>query len=373
MLLNFICSMIVKLELMKLIFKILISIFTTYSLAAQTLYTTSFEGMADECYFIRRSDPCSWETAMPNVSVTFVNGFDQNRAQIDNAYAVTGSNSLRMFYPKDQFGTANTGGQAPLVVPAANEYYASYYVRFSDDFSYGTTSEGGKLPGLAGGGRCSGCATCTGANGFTCRLMWRKGGTLVLYLYHLDKSNPPCGDNDTLKVNGQKFIITKGTWIKVTERVKVNTGTNHDGEVEIWLNDKPALLRTGIQFVNNGDKVDQLYFSTFHGGSTAAWAPTVDSYLWFDDIKISTDKSYFFTTTDNLTAYSPTMDMRILKSTDLESVTVYDLQGKKIKEILTESNSNDIEVPLKELKSGYYIVVAKYKNEVVTKKIYITE
>lgn len=201
--------------------------------------------------------------------------------------------------------------------------------------------------------------------------MWRKGGSLVLYLYHLDKANPPCGDNDTLKVNGQKFIITKGTWIKVTERVKVNTGTNHDGEVEIWLNNMPALLRTGIQFVNNGDQVDQLYFSTFHGGSTVAWAPTVDSYLWFDDIKISTDKSYFFTTTDLIPSYTSTMDMRILNSSDLESVVVYDMQGKKIKEMQVLNQSSDTEVPLKELNTGYYIIVAQYKNEIVTKKIFI--
>jgi hypothetical protein len=356
--------------------KIVATLFLTITISlgvfAQTLYSTSFEGLSDECYFVRRSNPCSWETAMPSVSVTFVNGFDQNRAQIDNAYSVTGSNSLRMFYPQGQFGTANTGGQAPLVVPAAAEYYTSYYVRFSDNFSYGTTSEGGKLPGLAGGARCSGCAVCDGTNGFTCRLMWRKGGSLVLYLYHLDKSNPPCGDNDTLKVNGQKFIITKGTWIKVTQRVKVNTGTNHDGEVEIWLNDKPALLRTGIQFVNNGDQVNQLYFSTFHGGSNSTWAPTVDSYLWFDDIKISTDKSYFFTTTDKLNAYTPDMDMSIINTHLLESIVVYDVQGKKVKDINITDSQYDIKIPLSELKEGCYIILAKYKNEMVTKKIYIS-
>lgn len=127
---------------MKLFFKISLSLLITIQLSAQTLYSTSFEGLTDECYFLRNNNPCSWQTAMSNVTVPWVDGFDQNRAQIDNAYSVTGSNSLRMFYPKDQFGTANSGGQAPLMVPAAAEYYVSYYVRFSEDFSYGNTSEG---------------------------------------------------------------------------------------------------------------------------------------------------------------------------------------------------------------------------------------
>ncbi|WP_162144155.1 T9SS type A sorting domain-containing protein [Sporocytophaga myxococcoides] len=150
----------------------------------------------------------------------------------------------------------------------------------------------------SGGGRCSGCATCTGSNGFTARLMRRTDGKAVIYLYHLNKVNPPCGDNYDTVVDGKTLYFEKGQWYKISQRVKVNSGVNKDGEVEMWINDQHAQIRlysgalvdklSRIQFVTNGDKVDALYFSTFHGGSTADWAPLVDSYIWFDDIVIST-------------------------------------------------------------------------------------
>jgi len=72
----------------------------------------------------------------------------------------------------------------------------------------------------------------------------------------------------------------------VDERVKINTGNNNDGEVQLWIDGEEALLTTGIRFVNDGSLVDTLYFSTFHGGADASWAPSVDCYIWFDDIRI---------------------------------------------------------------------------------------
>jgi hypothetical protein len=258
---------------------------------AQLSYT-GFEGLADESVFSQ----ASW-TAQ-GFTVPWVNGFDSNRGHIDNAYAKEGTTSLRITYPAGKYGpvTTGSGAQALLLVTPANQYYMTYWVRFSNNFSWGDTKEGGKLPGLGGGARCSGCITCTGSNGFTARLMWRTGGKLVLYLYHIeaDKIKPPCGDNITLQQNGSDYYITKGQWFQITERVKVNTGSNHDGEVELWINEQPALLVTGIEFVTNGDKVDNLYFSTFHGGNDAAWAPISDSYTWFDEIKISTNPADIF-------------------------------------------------------------------------------
>lgn len=276
-------------------FILFLLVITCQGIFGQIVESTSFEEFADKTNFTKSS----WQTA--GFSVPWVNGFDQNRGMVDDSYAVTGSKSLRLFYPKGQFGTSNSGGQASLTVAPRDEYFISYYVRFSDDFSWGNTSEGGKLPGLAGGARCSGCATCTGTNGFTARLMWRQGGKAVVYLYHLNKQQPPCGDNYEIFVDGKNFNFQKGKWHKVSQRVKVNTGTNKNGEVEMWIDDKQTQLKlydgtfvdklTSIQFVNNGDKVDALYFSTFHGGSNSGWAPTVDSYIWFDDVVISSRQS----------------------------------------------------------------------------------
>lgn len=162
-----------------------------------------------------------------------MNGFDQSRAFIDDAYARSGSKSLRVLFPADGVGPGPSGVQVPLAVSPADEYYVSYWLRFSDNFSWGGTSEGGKLPGLAGGSNCSGCNTCDGTNGFSARLMGRPSGRAVLYLYHMDKTNT-CGDNFDFKANNDNIIyFQKCQWYNITERVKVNSGSNNDGEVEL--------------------------------------------------------------------------------------------------------------------------------------------
>jgi hypothetical protein len=255
----------------------------TLSSFAQPLHQESFESLEAGSVFSQ----ASWTSK--GFNVPWVNGFDQDRARIDNTLSHTGFSSLKIIYPQGQFGPSGTGAQAPLMLPSANQYYSSYWLRFSDNFSWGTSSEGGKLPGLAGGARCSGCATCTGSNGFSARLMWRTEGKAVLYLYHMDKT-AACGDDISLQVeSGVDFVFQREQWYQIIQRVKVNTGNNFDGEVEVWINQKPALLKKGIRFVNNGDQVDSFYFSTFHGGSSAAWAPSVDSYAWFDDLTISSN------------------------------------------------------------------------------------
>ena len=354
-------------------------------LHAQPLEQASFESFADEEVFTQSS----WTAE--GFSVPWVNGFNQTRAHIDNAYAHSGSKSLRIFFPQGQFGPDNSGGQAPLMVPSASQYYISYWVRFSDNFSWGTTSEGGKLPGLAGGGRCSGCATCTGSNGFSARLMWRQGGKAVLYLYHMDKTTT-CGDNLNLQLTaGVDFVFQKGQWYQIIERVKVNTGNNKDGEVELWINQQPALSVNGIRFVNNGDKVDALYFSTFHGGSTAAWAPTVDSYIWFDDIMITSNPADIFTT---LSIADKSNQSKFIKSNEevklypqpmkageaftielvsgsntLMSMEWLDIYGRSIS--YKDAAPNAVQQHVPDMEKGFYILKIQLEDGVIVKKVYV--
>jgi hypothetical protein len=355
---------------------------------AQLSYT-GFEGLADESVF----NQASW-TAQ-GFTVPWVNGFDANRAFIDNAYAKEGATSLRITYPAGKYGpvTTGSGAQAPLMLTPAMQYYMTYWVRFSNNFSWGDSKEGGKLPGLAGGARCSGCIVCTGSNGFTARLMWRPGGKLVLYLYHIeaDKISPPCGDNLTLQQNGADYYITKGQWFQVTERVKVNTGSNHDGEVEVWLNEQPALLVTGVEFVTNGDKVDNFYFSTFHGGNDVSWAPTIDSYTWFDEIKISTNPADIFSPSglaamkkqknggkvsskeEIVVSPEPVKSgSSFLMDLSFKEETNYQLQWLNVSGHIIRSEEVNTETgPLlvPELTPGWYVLKMIFPEEVLTRKI----
>ena len=264
----------------KLLHLFFILVWTTFGLYAQVINQTSFENFNDEHEFLQ-SD---WSSEGFNPA--WVNGFNQSRVYVDDAQAQSGNKSLRVEYPSGGVGPASSGAQAPLQVSPQNELYMSYWVRFSDDFDWGGSNEGGKLPGLAGGGRCSGCSNCNGSNGFSARLMWRSGGRAVLYLYHMNKTNT-CGDNDNLlDGNGDPIYLQKGEWYHIAQRVKINSGNNADGEVEVWVNGVEAITRTGLQFVSNGDQVDVLYFSTFHGGSGGSWAPGNTCYTWFDDVII---------------------------------------------------------------------------------------
>lgn len=210
------------------------------------------------------------------------------RSMVDDSVAVSGKKSLRITYPKGCIGPGENGAQVPLVLPGRDQYYMSYWLRFSDNFSYAL---GGKLPGLAAGALCSGGEICDGSNGFSARFMWREEGKVVLYLYHMDKPGKWGDDHPLIFPSGEQVKFEHGKWYQIMERVKINSsGSNYDGEVEVWINGLQVLLRKGIRFTSNGEKVDRFYFSTFHGGNTPDWAPSETSYIWFDDIIISENK-----------------------------------------------------------------------------------
>lgn len=219
-----------------------------------------------------------------------------NRALIDDGTpAHSGDKSLRVHYPKGKVGPEDSGAQAPFELGKNREYYLSYWVKFSDDFSWGTTQYAGKVgAGLAGGASCSGGQVCDGTNGFSSRLIWRlNNGQAAVYYYSMGHEGE-YGDYAVLKKDGADIHWPKGSWVNIVQRVKVNTvsgGTaNPDGEIEVFYNGASAAKVTGLRFVTNDDQVDKAYFSSFAGGATTEFAPANDSYIWYDDLKVSTDR-----------------------------------------------------------------------------------
>lgn len=255
------------------------------ALSAETLSQTDFESAEIGKPFLREN----WKKEGFTTG-TWDNGLN-DRTIIDTAYYVSNSKSLRVEYPQGGLGTSETGAQVELKFTPRDEAYMSYWMRFSDNFSFGTTSKGGKLPGLSGGKNCSGGDSCDGTNGFSARFMWRNEGQIVLYLYHMDKP-AKWGEDHPLKYeDGSNVVFERGTWHHIGERVKINSsGDAYDGEVQAWVDGKEVLSLNGLRFTSNGDKVDKLYFSTFHGGNDQTWVPTETCYIWFDDIKIGTTR-----------------------------------------------------------------------------------
>ena len=226
-----------------------------------------------------------WELGMGNR--TWVDGYNFNHS---------GGQSLRVFYPKGKIGPEDSGAQAPLQLSKAREYYLSYWVRFSSDFSFGTTEFAGKVGlGLAGGASCSGGQVCDGTNGFSSRFIWRSGGKAAIYYYSMGHEGQYGDFQDLKNPAGQLLYFPRGGWVNVAQRVKVNSvsgGTaNADGEIDVWFNGTPAASIRNLRFVTNADQVDKAYFSSFAGGGTLEFAPTNDSWIWYDDLKVSTVRS----------------------------------------------------------------------------------
>lgn len=208
----------------------------------------------------------------------------------------SGQKSLRVFYPKGKIGPADSGAQAPFTLTKAREYYLSQWVRFSSDFSWGTTQFAGKVgTGLAGGASCSGGQVCDGYNGFSSRLIWRSSGQAAIYYYHMGHEGQYGDYVNLTNSSGTVIKWPRGQWVNVVQRLKVNTVTNGnanpDGEIQIWFNGAPAATIKGLRFVRNGDQVDRAYFSSFAGGATTDFAPANDSWIWYDDLKVSTVRS----------------------------------------------------------------------------------
>ncbi|MFO7868645.1 MAG: hypothetical protein R6U95_05030, partial [Bacteroidales bacterium] len=260
-------------------------LFVSFVAQSQVYYHTDFESQPVATAYERSV----WQADGFNTG-TWDNGL-VDRTWVTNSTSISGTQSLQIEYPADNYGTSNTGCQVRLEFSPQDEVYSSYNLKFSENFTWGTTSYGGKLPGLAGGDNCSGGDDCSsGTMGFTCRLMWRTGGKAVLYLYHMDKPGTYGEDIDLHWPEGGEVTFIPGEWYHITERVKINTdGSTYDGEVQIWVNGKEVLHVTGIRFTSNEDKIDNLYISTFHGGDDATWAPTSTCYTYIDDVTISSN------------------------------------------------------------------------------------
>src|SRR4051812_15857885 len=87
------------------------------TIAFAQLGYTGFEKFKDETVFTKTS----W--ASEGFTVPWVNGFDVNRAYVDNAFAHSGLMSLRIKYPTGSFGPTNSGAQAPLTVTPSSQLY----------------------------------------------------------------------------------------------------------------------------------------------------------------------------------------------------------------------------------------------------------
>jgi hypothetical protein len=195
---------------------------------------------------------------------------------------------IRVLYPQGAVGPKPGGAQWDYKLGQTfDELYCSYRVKFGKKFDF---IKGGKLPGLAGGKTNTGGHRPDGTDGWSARMMWRKEGKAVQYVYHADQASNYGDDFEWRTDYGASTFLTN-QWYTVEHHVVMNTPGNKDGRIEAWLDGVKVLDKTDLRFrEGNNFGIDTFMFSTFFGGNDPSWGPTKEEFTYFDDFIVSTQR-----------------------------------------------------------------------------------
>lgn len=205
--------------------------------------------------------------------------------------SINTSGHLVFHMPQGGVGTSGSGGQILSRLQVKEDYTLTYRVMFDPITGTYDWTEGGKLPGVGGGKNYTGGGNATNGDGFSVRLMFKPGGHLIPYVYHAGMTGE-YGDGFGPDMNTQALkdvVLYSSTWYAIKVYVKVNTGSNYDGILRIYVDDMatPKFEKTNIKYVTNGSQVDMLHLTAFHGGSDPLrYGPSHDQRIKFDWLKI---------------------------------------------------------------------------------------
>jgi hypothetical protein len=211
-----------------------------------------------------------------------VYGADQVTADFGNYKTLQGdtrlkidtSERLRFELPIGMLGSANTGGIIKAGIVPKNDYTIEYGIRFDSGFPW---SKGGKIPGFSGGKGYTGGEgdlARTLGDGFSVRLMWREGGRIIPYVYHAGMLE---NFGDTFGETLGYFTDTKEHKIKYY--AVLNTGSNADGILKIYLDDIQVFEKRDLLYRTDNSKIDTAHLAIFAGGSTVDWNMTDTGYI----------------------------------------------------------------------------------------------
>lgn len=225
-------------------------------------------------------------------------GVDEGRVSIADDADAYGTKSLVVTYPEGESNQGKSQWRLDLQGDY-DELFLSYRIRFDEGFDF---VRGGKLPGLCGGACNTGGDKPTGTDGWSARMMWRTDGSggsptnrvtanLVQYAYHPDQ--PTQFGEDLRWDDGSPSVwkeFESDRWYHLQHRVVMNTPGSPDGIIQGWLDGEMVLDVQDIRFRDtDAFQIDTMYFSTFFGGSSAAWETTKEEQVYFDDFVVSTE------------------------------------------------------------------------------------
>ncbi|KAJ7639776.1 hypothetical protein DFH06DRAFT_1271797 [Mycena polygramma] len=226
--------------------------------------------------------------------------------------APDGKQAMQAKYPKGSYIPSKdpkggfsfyAPGPAAVDLTTAKEALFGYSVYFPENFNFVL---GGKLPGLYGGDNATTAVSCSGGRRdpscFSVRLMWRTDGAGELYTYLPDKKfGPPftanakmCATNSAecnptygASLGRGNFTWATGKWTTVSQRVKLNTVGQADGELELFVGGKSVISVTGVAMTNkDSGAIQGMQMQTFFGGSNTTWASPLDQQVYFADFSV---------------------------------------------------------------------------------------
>ncbi|MEW7289618.1 polysaccharide lyase [Aquimarina sp. 2304DJ70-9] len=319
-----------------------VSLFVTITFFAQNpIYQNDFDHLSTGQY--------NEEEMKEALGAHFCKGADEGRISISE-YQGRG-NVLKVKYPKGKVKTNDSGMHTKVYwdnYASFDELYFSYQVYIPQDFEF---RAGAKLPGLA---------YQTRDQNMSLRLMWRKDGLLEFYNHFETR---PTWDGWTASVNWSlldpyderggpqpdQVKLKKGAWNHIEVFHKLNTPGKNNGIMRGWFNGQLAIdITDNGDYRQNGEGnigINNIYLSTFFGGSSNDYKPTKDLYAYFDDFIVSktrigdntgdgTDQSF------KVSFKTPAEDLTVQEGYDLEiEVDAKDNNGS-IKEVKLYINNS---------------------------------
>lgn len=261
---------------------IMVVVTISSNVCAETLYYNGFETMTTG-----QANDSAVKSAW---STRYAKGPDEGRLSItSNGYL---GKAGQILYPANSHSTSHSGGTWETDINASeDDLYLAYWIKLDENFQ---CVKGGKLPGFAGSESFP-----YGDTSWSARLMWREDCKLEWYLHDF-ALNTPQGDEPYRVLwddFGEHARLIPGQWHHIELRVKLNTPGQLDGILQGWLDGiivSNDWENSGVRGIGHGNvKVNQLFFSTFFGGSStpvSQWQPKIDVYATFDEFVVSTTR-----------------------------------------------------------------------------------
>jgi len=198
----------------------------------------------------------------------------------------------RVAYAAGQIGPTKGGAgwRWPFSTSAKQSVELRYRLLFEDGFEF---VKGGKLPGLCGGPKTiTGGEPCSGFDGWSVRLMWRKDGRGQAYVYHPNMKSE-YGDEFDFP---DDFRFPTGSPVEIRIAIEVNSIGKRDGSLYVWVTlpgqaERLVVEQAELEWTKDASiGVDSILFNTFFGGSNDSWAPSTPCAARFGKIEYCVKK-----------------------------------------------------------------------------------